>query len=301
LVYGLSAAAPSGAFDVSHWASASVIAALAGAAVLLAALAAVEARSSHPLLPLPILADRNRSAGYLSAAAVGVVTFAVLYFATLFFQQVWGYPALKSSGAYLPWIAAFGIGAAASTQLLPRTGPRPLMIAGSLSAAGGMYWLSRTGADDSYLGHVLGPFIIAALGLSLVAVPFVALALSRVRQADSGAAASVVNVAPPVGGAVGIAALGTVAWTTAAQQIHVTQAGGAAATYRHALATGFDRAFLAAAAVAPAISILAVALIRVRATGAAGHPQPPASPRTEEGQPQPGPNGAAPTTEAPPN
>jgi limonene-1,2-epoxide hydrolase len=98
--------------------------------------------------------------------------------------------------------------------------------------------------NDSYAGHVLGPFIIAAFGLSLVSVPFVALALSRVRQADSGAASSVVNVAPLVGGSVGLAALGTVAWTTAAHQIHVTGAGGAAATYRHALATGFDRAFL---------------------------------------------------------
>jgi MFS family permease len=119
LVYGLSAAAPSGAFDVSHWASAKVIAALAGAVVLLVAFAAIEARSSHPLLPLRILADRNRSAGYLSAAAVGVVIFAVLYFATLFFQEVWGYSALKSSVAYLPWIAAFGIGAAPAPHRAP--------------------------------------------------------------------------------------------------------------------------------------------------------------------------------------
>jgi hypothetical protein len=272
LVYGLSAAAPSGAFDVSHWASAKVIAALAGAVVLLVAFAAIEARSSHPLLPLRILADRNRSAGYLSAAGVGVVIFAVLYFATLFFQDVWGYSALKSSVAYLPWIAAFSIGAAASTQLLPRTGPRPLMVAGSLFGAGGMYWLSRTGVNDSYFGHVFGAFIIAAFGLSLVSVPFVALGLSRVRQADSGEAAGVVNVAPLVGGSVGLAALGTVAWTTAAQQIHVTRAGGAAATYRHALATGFDRAFLVAAGVALTILILAVVLIRVRA------PAPPTRP-----------------------
>src|SRR4029077_4097402 len=143
------------------------------------AFAAIEARSSHPLLPLRILADRNRSAGYLSAAAVGVVIFAVLYFATLFFQQVWGYSALRSSVAYLPWIAAFGIGAAVSAQLLPRTGPRPLMVAGPLSGAGGMSWLSRTGATDTYAGHVFGAFIVAAFGLSLVSVPFVALGLWR--------------------------------------------------------------------------------------------------------------------------
>src|SRR5580693_6597522 len=256
LVYGLSAAAPSGAFDVSHWASATVIAALAGAVLLLAAFAAIEARSSHPLLPLRLRSDR---------------------------------------------IAAFSVGAAASTQLLPRIGPRPLMVAGSLSGAGGMYWLSRAGVNDSYAGHVLGPFIIAAFGLSLVSVPFVALGLRRVRPADSGEAAGVVNVAPLVGGSVGIAALGTVAWTTAAHQIHVTGAGGAAATYRHALATGFGRAFLAAAGVALAIAILAVALIRVRATGPAGQARPATSPPAQESQPQPAPNDAAPTTEAAPN
>ncbi|HJY01499.1 MAG TPA: MFS transporter, partial [Streptosporangiaceae bacterium] len=301
LVYGLSAAAPSGAFDVSHWASANVIAALAGAVLLLAAFAAIEARSSHPLLPLRILADRNRSAGYLSAAAVGVVIFAVLYFATLFFQDVWGYPALESSLAYLPWIAAFTAGAAASTRLLPRTGPRPLMVAGSLSGAAGMYWLSRVGVHDNYLSSVFGPFIIAAFGLSLVSVPFVALGLRQVRPADSGEAAGVVNVAPLVGGSVGIAALGTVAWTTAAHQIHVTQAGGAAATYRHALATGFDRAFLAAAGVALAIAILAVVLIRVRTTGTADQTPPAAPPPAGQDHPQPEPNGAAPTTETLPN
>jgi hypothetical protein len=92
-----------------------------------------------------------------------------------------------------------------------------------------------------------------------------------------------------------------VAWTTAAHQIHLPQAGGAAATYRHALATGFDRAFLVAAGVALTIAVLAVALIRVRATGAAGQAPPAASPLAEEGQPQPEPNGAAPTTEASPN
>jgi hypothetical protein len=102
-------------------------------------------------------------------------------------------------------------------------------------------------------------------------------------------------VAPLVGGSVGIAALGTVAWTTAAHPIHVTQAGGAAATFRHALATGFDRAFLAAAVVALAILVLAVVMIRVRATGAAGQAPSAASPLAEEGQPEP--DGAAPTTE----
>jgi hypothetical protein len=81
----------------------------------------------------------------------------------------------------------------------------------------------------------------------------------------------------------------------------VTRAGGAAATYRHALATGFGRAFLVAAGVALAIAILAVVLIRVRATGLADQARPAAPPRAGQGQPQPGPNGAAPTIQASPN
>ena len=91
------------------------------------------------------------------------------------------------------------------------------------------------------------------------------------------------------------------AWTTAAQQIHLTQAGRAAATLRHALAAGFDRAFLVAAGVALTILILAVVLIRARATSAADQALPVASPLAEDGQPQPQPNGAAPTTEVSPN
>jgi cbb3-type cytochrome oxidase subunit 3 len=161
-----------------------------------------------------------------------------------------------------------------------------------------MYWLSRTGANDSYFCHVFGAFIIAAFGLSLVSVPFVALALWRVKPADSGEASSVVNVAPLVGGSVGLAALGSVAWITAAHQIRVTRTGRAARAFRHALATGFDRAFLVAALT---ISILAVVLIRVRATGAADQAQPTASPLAEQDQPQPEPNGAASTTEVSPN
>jgi hypothetical protein len=91
------------------------------------------------------------------------------------------------------------------------------MVAGSLFGVGGMYWLSRTGVNDSYFGHVFGAFIIAAFGLSLVSVPFVALGLSRVRQADSGEASSVVNVASLTSG------LGKIAELVAARPAHPEQ------------------------------------------------------------------------------
>jgi EmrB/QacA subfamily drug resistance transporter len=265
LVYGLSVAAPSGSYDVSHWTRPEVIAALAGAVVLLLTFVAIEARTSHPLLPLRILASRSRSAGYLTAGAVGFAIFGVLFFATLFLQDVWRYSALKSGVAYLPWIVAFIVASAASAQLLPRVGPRPLMVAGSLFGAGGLCWLSRAAVSGSYLGDMFGPFLISAFGLGLLSVPFVVLAISGVEPADSGEASSVLNVAPPLGGSVGIAALGTVAWTAAAHQIHSVQAGGAAVTFRYGLATGFDLAFLVAAGVALTVLIIAVAVLRVPA------------------------------------
>lgn len=89
------------------------------------------------------------------------------------------------------------------------------------------------------------------------------------------------------------------AWTTAAHQIHLTQVGGAAATLRHALAAGLDRAFLVAAGVALAILVIAVVMIRVRPAGAADQAPPAAPPLTGEGQPDPG--GTAPTIEVSPN
>src|SRR5262249_62231057 len=133
LVYGLVSAAtsPNG---VSHWADAKVVASLAAAAALLAAFAVIETRTPQPLLPVRLLSDRNRTGAYLSYAGVGIFIFGMFFFLTVFMQAAWGYSALRTGLAYLPFTAALFTGAGAVAQLVPRTGSRPVLLPGPAAA-----------------------------------------------------------------------------------------------------------------------------------------------------------------------
>ena len=159
LVYGLSSAATS-PDGVSHWGDAKVVASLAAAVVLLAAFAAVEMRSGHALLPLRLLRSRDRSGAYLIMLCVGTALFGMLFFLTVFVQGVWGYSPLRTGVAYLPMMAAIMMMSAASAQLVTRIGARPLLLAGSATATGGMFWLSRIGEHSHYASGLLGPTLV---------------------------------------------------------------------------------------------------------------------------------------------
>src|SRR5215469_16675506 len=289
LVYGLISAAtsPNG---VSHWADAKVLAALSAAVVLLSAFAVIETRSPQALLPVRLLADRNRTGAYLSYAGVGIFIFGMFFFLTVFMQAVWGYSALKTGLAYLPFTAALFLGAGAVAQLAPKIGARPILLAGSAAATGGLFWLSRISEHDSYASAVLGPTLVIGAGAALLFVTLSLVALNRVPEADSGVASSLLNTGQQAGGSIGLAVLGTVAWTVVAHSIHAQAAraaaaaraghpahpGGplAAAIYNHALATGFGRGFLVAAGIALLTLIINLAVIRVRRADLAGAQQP---------------------------
>ena len=298
LVYGLSSAAtsPNG---VSHWGDAKVLASLAAAVVLLAAFAVIEPRSRYALLPVPLLRDRTRTGAYLSYAGVGIFVFSMFFFLTVFMQAAWGYSALKTGLAYLPFTAALFLGAGAVAQLVPKIGARPILIAGSALSTGGLYWLSRISEHDTYASAVLGPTMVIGAGAALLFVTLSLVALNRVAEADSGVASSLLNTGQQLGGAIGLALLGTVAWTVVAHSAHARAAhaaraghparpGGplAAAIYNHALATGFGRGFLVAAGIALLTLIINFAVIRVRrADLAAAQPPEPAAP-AHPAQPQ---------------
>ena len=195
-------------------------------------------------------------------------------------QSVWGYSALKTGLAYLPLTAGIMVSAGAAAQLIPRIGVRPLLLAGAPVAAGGLYWLSRLGEHGSYAGAVLGPMLVIAVGLGLLFVPLTLVAMSRVADAESGVAASLRNTGQQVGGSIGLAVLGTVAWTVVANSIHAqttraattaaqrdpARPGQAALTaiYHHALTAGFSRAFLVASGVMLLALVITLAAIRVR-------------------------------------
>jgi len=285
LVYGLSSAA-TGSDGTSHWGDANVVAALTASAVLLAAFAAIEARSRHALLPLRLLRSRDRAGAYLIMLGVGTAVFGVFFFVTLFVQNVWGYSALRTGVAFLPLTVAMFVASGAASALISRIGARPLLLAGAAASAGGLYWLSRISEHGTYLGGLLGSTLVIGTGLGLLIVPLQLIAMARVPAADSGAAASVLNAARQVGGSVGLAVLGTVAWTAVAGSARAQAAAARAAAaragspmpgtawqtaaYRHALAVGFDRAFLVAAAIAVLILVVATVSIRRRNTDQAG-------------------------------
>ena len=261
LVYGLSNAATS-PDGTSHWGDAKVVAALAVGAVLLAAFAFIEARSRHALLPVRLLRSRDRLGANLMMLAVGTTVFGVFFFLTLFVQDVWDYSALRAGVAFLPLTAAVLAASAAATRLVPRTGARPLLLVGAVGSAAGLYWLSRLTEHGTYAGGLLGPLLVVGVGLGLLFVPLSLVALARVAETDSGVASSLLNTGRQVGGSIGLAVLGTVAWTVVADSAHGAALRSAA--YQHALAAGFDRAFLVAAGIALLMLVVVIAVIRVR-------------------------------------
>jgi EmrB/QacA subfamily drug resistance transporter len=272
LVYGLSNAATS-PDGTSHWGDGKVVAALTAGAVLLAAFAVIETRSRHALLPVRLLGSRDRLGANLIMLGVGTALFGVFFFVNLFAQDVWGYSALRTGLSFLPLTGALLVASFAAAALIPRIGARPLLLAGGAASAGGMYWLSLVTEHSSYAGGLLGPGLVIGVGLGLLFVPLPLVALAGVHEADSGAAASLLNAGRQVGGSIGLAVLGTVAWTVVADSARAagTARGAAhAAAYQHALTAGFDRAFLVSAALAALVLVVAVTVIRVRRADLAG-------------------------------
>jgi EmrB/QacA subfamily drug resistance transporter len=299
LVYGLSKAA-TGPDGVSHWGDAQVLVSLAASVVLLVSFVLIERRSSRPLLPMRLLADRNRSGAYLIMLCISTGLFGLFFFLTLFIQNVLGYSAIRSGIAYLPFAIGVVIASGLASRLVPRIGPRPLIVVGAAAVAGGMFWYSRLTEHAGYAGQLLGPTLVSSCGLGLVFVPLALVALHNVAEQDSGVASSLLNTAQQVGGAIGLALLGTVAWTTVADSVRTqvvhASAGAAkagrplpkpgtplpASIYHHALTAGFSRAFLVAAGIALLALLIAVATIRVRRQDLSG-----AVPAPQEAAPQP--------------
>jgi MFS family permease len=192
------------------------------------------------------------------------------------------------------------VASALASQLVPRIGARPLILVGAAAVAGGMFWFSRLTEHSGYAGHLLGPQLVSSFGLGLVFVPLSLVALHNVAEQDSGVASSLLNTGQQVGGAIGLALLGTVAWTTVADSIRTQVAHAAAAAakagqplpkpgtplptsiYNHALTVGFSRAFVVAAGIALLALLIGIVTIRVSRQDLAG-----AVPEPQEAAPQP--------------
>jgi sugar phosphate permease len=144
--------------------------------------------------------------------------------------------------------------------LVTRFGFKPVLVTGLTITAGGLLWFSRVHAGGSYVGDVLFPSLLAAIGLGLAFVSMTVAAVSGVEPHEAGLASGLFNTSQQIGGALGLAILATVANT---RTDHAVAAGKAAPV---ALTEGFQNAFLVAAAIAMAGAILATVLVSSRAS-----------------------------------
>ena len=288
LVYGLSNASTD-QYGVSHWGDAKVVASLVAAAVLLAGFVMIERRSRYALMPLRIFADRSRSGAYLIMLLIATAMFGIFFFLSLFVQSVLGYSPVKSGVAFLPF-GGHDRGGLGHRRPVHRPYRRPPADVGRRGGHQRRHVLVLPRRRAHHLpGRPARPrCLVTAAGLGLLFVPLSLVALSRVRDEDSGLASSLLNTGQQVGGAIGLAALGTVAWTAVANTArqpgrprrparpppgpgHALAAGPAGgAIYHHALAAGISRGLLAASGIALAALVIAVITIRGRREGFSG-------------------------------
>jgi len=236
LVYGFSNA------ETHGWGAATTLGFLAAGVALLAAFVAIQRRVEHPLLPLRVVLDRNRGGSYLAVGLVGAGMFGVFLFLTYYLQQTLGFSPIQTGLAFLPMVGALmATATTATTQLLPRTGPRPLLTLGMVLAAAGMVLLAQLGVDSSYAAHVLPALIVTGLGLGLVMAPAMNSATLGVDAADAGVASATVNTMQQIGGSMGTALLSTLA--SSAVTSYVASRPPSAALAAQAAVHGYTTAF----------------------------------------------------------
>jgi EmrB/QacA subfamily drug resistance transporter len=264
LVFGLARAESDG------WGDPLTLAFLLASAVLLAVFVALQRRVAQPLLPLRVVADRDRGASFLAIGTASAGIFGLFLFLTFYLQDTKGLTALETGLAFLPM--SFSIAPTVgivSTRVLPRTGPRPLVPAGLLIAALGMLLLTRLGVDTAYATHVLPSLILIGVGFGLTVAPSFATATYDVPARDSGVASAMVNTSQQVGGSIGAALLSTLA--AAAATDYVADLGPAPDVLRQAAVEGYTTAFWWAAAVFAVGAVVCGSLLRSTTRPAADH------------------------------
>ena len=264
LVYGLARVA------THDWSDGLTRATLAIAVALLVTFVALESRGRHPLMPLRIFANRNRSGAYGLSLAIGAALSGMLFLLTLFLQNVLGFSPLQAGFAFLPTALGVVAGAGLTSRLIGRVGPRLPMTVGALLAATGMFWLSAVTVHSNYFADVLGPLVVLAIGLGMAFVSTSVTAISEVQPNESGLASALLNVGRQLGGSLGIAIMGTIATTVTRNQLATGPFTQGAVN--RALTAGFSSAFEIAGLIALAGFVTALVAVRHRQSPATAAP-----------------------------
>jgi EmrB/QacA subfamily drug resistance transporter len=269
LVFGLARG------ETEGWGDPLIVGSLIASAVLLAAFVALQRRAAHPLLPLRVVADRNRGASFLAIGTASAGIFGLFLFLTFYLQNTKDLTALETGLSFLPLSFTIAPTAAVvSTRVLPRTGPRPLVPAGLMSAAAGMALLTRIDVDTAYASHVLPSLILIGIGFGMALASSFATATFGVPPRDSGIASAMVNTSQQVGGSIGTALLSTVA--ASAMTDFITDRGAGPEVVRQAAVEGYTTAFWWAAALFAVGALICGGLLRsdVRPEIVHGGPEP---------------------------
>ena len=243
------------------WGATRTVLELAGAAAILTAFAVNELRHETPLFPFSILRIPGLAAADITQVMAIGGFYAMFFFTTLYMQNVLGFSLIGAGAAYLPSTFGVAIAAGIGAQLVGRVGTRPVIVAGALLGAAGIFWLSRIPVDGTYATDLLPPLTIVGLGLGATFVGVTTAAQAGVPADRAGLAAALLNASTFLGGALGIAIFSAIATSRTSDLL------ASGVSQPHALTEGFQSALLACA-----IFVLAAAVIALRATNTRGEP-----------------------------
>ncbi len=239
--------------DVTGWGSAETLGIMALGVLLLIAFVAIEGRfAKSPLMPLRIYSSRTLSASNVVMFLVGAAVFGMWFFVSLYLQQVLGYTPIQAGLAFLPMTLCIVAGSALASRGVARFGAKPLLVTGLFAQTAGLLLFTGVSVNGSYLGTVLVPSLLVAIGIGLAFVPVTISAVAGVAPSEAGLASGLVNTSRLVGGALGLAILAAIAAAHTNSDLHHSIAEHAALT------GGFRLAFLVAAGFAALGGAIAV-------------------------------------------
>jgi EmrB/QacA subfamily drug resistance transporter len=215
LVYDLSKAPSQG------WGSSTVWEFIVAGIVLLIGFFVNESRTDQPMLPLSLFRVRNILGGNTAFLVIACTLFSMFFFMTLYVQQVLGYSPVKAGISFLPVTFVIAILSGVVSKIVPKIGYKPPMNLGPLLLAVGLFTIARTmkvGGD--YWHNVFPGLALFASGMGLTFVSGTLAATSGVPRHLSGIASGVLNTSQQVGGAIGLAVLSAVAFSTVRTQAH---------------------------------------------------------------------------------
>ncbi|MET8875338.1 MFS transporter [Nocardia sp. NPDC004604] len=251
LVYGFISAASHG------WGDAGTVIWLAVGAASVAAFLTIEARTAQPLLPLRLFLDRNRAAAYANMFLGPMAGMSMFFFLTQYLQEVRGLSALATGFAFMPTALLMFTMIRLIPRLLPRFGPKPVTVVGTISMAAGLALLTRLTVDSGYFPLLFVAMILMGCGIGLAFSPLNVIIMSSVPPAEAGAAGGALQTLQQTGASLGLAILVTIFGTAS------RNAGGSA---QHALVSGITTAFAAAVGIAALTFAVALTFRSTRPT-----------------------------------